>query len=187
MIEVNVEEKWCRVQPGVIRDDLNNYLKGFGLMYGPETSTANRAMIGGMVGNNSCGLHSIVWGSARDHLMEAKVLLSDGSTAVFKERDWSEIDSLQGLEGKIYQDLFSLLNNKERQQLIRNQFPAKEVVRRNTGYALDALLDMQPFSANGKPFNLCKLLAGSEGTLGFITELKLNLLPLPPKEIGVLS
>jgi len=186
MIEVNVEEKWCRVQPGVIRDDLNNYLKGFGLMYGPETSTANRAMIGGMVGNNSCGLHSIVWGSARDHLMEAKVLLSNGSTAVFKERDWSEIDSLQGLEGKIYQDLFSLLNNNDRQQLIRDQFPAKEVVRRNTGYALDALLDMQPFSANGKPFNLCKLLAGSEGTLGFITELKLNLLPLPPKEVGVL-
>ncbi|WP_037369404.1 FAD-binding and (Fe-S)-binding domain-containing protein [Sediminibacterium sp. C3] len=186
MIEVNVEEKWCRVQPGVIRDDLNSYLKGFGLMYGPETSTANRAMIGGMVGNNSCGLHSIVWGSARDHLIEAKVLLSDGSTAVFKERDWSEVDSMQGLEGKIYQDLFSLLNNNERQQLIRKQFPAKEVVRRNTGYALDALLDMQPFSANGAPFNLCKLLAGSEGTLGFITELKLNLLPLPPKEIGVL-
>lgn len=186
MIEVNVEEKWCRVQPGVIRDDLNSYLKGFGLMYGPETSTANRAMIGGMVGNNSCGLHSIVWGSARDHLIEAKVLLSDGSTAVFKERDWSEVDSMQGLEGKIYQDLFSLLNNNERQQLIRKQFPAKEVVRRNTGYALDALLDMQPFSANGAPFNLCKLLAGSEGTLGFITELKLNLLPLPPKKIGVL-
>ena len=186
MIEVNVEEKWCRVQPGVIRDDLNNYLKGFGLMYGPETSTANRAMIGGMVGNNSCGLHSIVWGSARDHLMEATVLLSDGSTAVFKERDWSEVDSMQGFEGKIYQDLFSLLNNNERQQLIREQFPAKEVVRRNTGYALDALLDMQPFSTKGTPFNLCKLLAGSEGTLGFITELKLNLLPLPPKEVGVL-
>ena len=186
MIEVNVEEKWCRVQPGVIRDDLNNYLKGFGLMYGPETSTANRAMIGGMVGNNSCGLHSIVWGSARDHLMEATVLLSDGSRAVFKERDWSEIDSLEGLEQKIYQQLFELLNHKERQQLIRDQFPAKEVVRRNTGYALDALLDMRPFSANGTPFNLCKLLAGSEGTLGFITELKLNLLPLPPKEVGVL-
>ncbi|WP_438946601.1 FAD-binding and (Fe-S)-binding domain-containing protein [Sediminibacterium sp.] len=186
MIEVNVEEKWCRVQPGVIRDDLNSYLKGFGLMYGPETSTANRAMIGGMVGNNSCGLHSIVWGSARDHLMEAKVLLSDGSTAVFKERDWSEIDAMQGLERAVYQRLFDLLNNKERQQLIREQFPAKEVVRRNTGYALDALLDMKPFTENGTAFNLCKLLAGSEGTLGFITELKLNLLPLPPKEVGVL-
>jgi len=186
MIEVNVEERWCRVQPGVIRDDLNSYLKGFGLMYGPETSTANRAMIGGMVGNNSCGLHSIVWGSARDHLLEAKVLLSDGSVAIFKEREEAEIATLQGLERNIYNGLFDLLNNSARQQLIREQFPAKEVVRRNTGYALDALLDMQPFTANGAPFNLCKLLAGSEGTLGFITELKLNLLPLPPKEVGVL-
>lgn len=186
MIEVNIEEKWCRVQPGVIRDDLNSYLKGFGLMYGPETSTANRAMIGGMIGNNSCGLHSIVWGSARDHLMEATVLLSDGSKAIFKERDWAEIDSLQGFEKHIYTGLFELLNNKERQQLIREQFPAKEVVRRNTGYALDALLDMQPFTEEGALFNFCKLLAGSEGTLGFITELKLNLLPLPPKEVGVL-
>lgn len=185
MIEVNIEERWCRVQPGVIRDDLNHYLKGFGLMYGPETSTANRAMIGGMVGNNSCGLHSIVWGSARDHLIEANVILSDGSTAVLKERDQAEIALLQGLEGSIYNSLFEMLNNKDRQQLIRDQFPAKEVVRRNTGYALDALLDMQPFNEDGSQFNLCKLLAGSEGTLAFITELKLNLLPLPPKEVGM--
>lgn len=185
MIEVNIEERWCRVQPGVIRDDLNHYLKGFGLMYGPETSTANRAMIGGMVGNNSCGLHSIVWGSARDHLIEANVILSDGSTAVLKESDQAEIASLQGLEGSIYNGLYEMLNNKDRQQLIRDQFPAKEVVRRNTGYALDALLDMQPFNAAGSQFNLCKLLAGSEGTLAFITELKLNLLPLPPKEVGM--
>jgi FAD/FMN-containing dehydrogenase len=77
IIEVNVADKWVRVQVGVIRDDLNSYLKGFGLMFGPETSTANRAMIGGMVGNNSCGLHSIVWGAARDHLLEANVVWSD--------------------------------------------------------------------------------------------------------------
>lgn len=185
MSEVNIEERWCRVQPGVIRDDLNHYLKGFGLMYGPETSTANRAMIGGMVGNNSCGLHSIVWGSARDHLVEATVILSDGSTVVLKERDQAEIASLKGLEGSIYNGLYEMLNNKDRQQLIRDQFPAKEVVRRNTGYALDALLEMQPFSRSGSQFNLCKLLAGSEGTLAFITELKLNLLPLPPKEVGM--
>ncbi|HQS24880.1 MAG: FAD-binding oxidoreductase [Sphingobacteriia bacterium 24-36-13] len=185
MIEVNIEERWCRVQPGVIRDDLNHYLKGFGLMYGPETSTANRAMIGGMVGNNSCGLHSIVWGSARDHLLEATVILSDGSTAVLKERDQAEIASLKGLERSIYNGLFEMLNSKERQQLIQDQFPAKEVVRRNTGYALDTLLDLQPFNSAGSQFNLCKLLAGSEGTLAFITELKLNLLPLPPKEVGM--
>jgi hypothetical protein len=92
---------------------------------------------------------------------------------------------LQGLEGSIYNGLYEMLNNKDRQQLIRDQFPAKEVVRRNTGYALDALLDMQPFNAAGSQFNLCKLLAGSEGTLAFITELKLNLLPLPPKEVGM--
>ncbi|MFN3300874.1 MAG: FAD-binding and (Fe-S)-binding domain-containing protein, partial [Sediminibacterium sp.] len=143
------------------------------------------AMIGGMVGNNSCGLHSIVWGSARDHLLEATVILSDGSTAVLKERDQAEIASLKGLEGSIYNGLFEVLNSKERQQLIQEQFPAKEVVRRNTGYALDAMLDMQPFNSAGSKFNLCKLLAGSEGTLAFITELKLNLLPLPPKEVGM--
>ncbi|OYW78950.1 MAG: FAD-binding oxidoreductase, partial [Sphingobacteriia bacterium 32-37-4] len=153
MIEVNIEERWCRVQPGVIRDDLNHYLKGFGLMYGPETSTANRAMIGGMVGNNSCGLHSIVWGSARDHLLEATVILSDGSTAVLKERDQAEIASLKGLEGSIYYGLLEMLKSKERQQLIQEQFPAKEVVRRNTGYALDTLLDLQPFNSAGSQFN----------------------------------
>jgi FAD/FMN-containing dehydrogenase/Fe-S oxidoreductase len=185
MIEVNIEERWCRVQPGVIRDDLNHYLKGFGLMYGPETSTANRAMIGGMVGNNSCGLHSIVWGSARDHLIEANVILSDGSTAVLKEVDLHKLNNAEGLENKIYQSLFKLLNDTGNQALIRQNLPSREVVRRNTGYALDALLDMQPFNAAGSQFNLCKLLAGSEGTLAFITELKLNLLPLPPKEVGM--
>src|ERR1019366_2744602 len=87
ILEVNVEEKWVRVQPGVIRDDLNHYLRGFGLMFGPETSTANRAMIGGMIGNNSCGLYSIVWGAVRDHLLETHVILSDGSEAVFKQED----------------------------------------------------------------------------------------------------
>lgn len=185
MIEVNIEERWCRVQPGVIRDDLNHYLKGFGLMYGPETSTANRAMIGGMVGNNSCGLHSIVWGSARDHLIEATVILSDGSTAVFKDIDLQDAIHSNGLEGNIYQSLFELLQQKQNQTLIHQNFPSKEVVRRNTGYALDALIEMHPFAENGSSFNLCKLLAGSEGTLAFITELKLNLLPLPPKEVGL--
>jgi len=187
IIEVNVAERWCRVQPGVIRDDLNHYLKGFELMYGPETSTANRAMIGGMVGNNSCGLHSIVWGSARDHLIEASVILSDGSTAVFNEVDLQDAIHSNGLEGSIYLSLLELLRHKHNQVLIQQNFPSKEVVRRNTGYALDALLDMQPFAENGSKFNLCKLLAGSEGTLAFITELKLNLLPLPPKEVGLIA
>ena len=84
IIELNKEEHWVRVQPGVIRDELNMYLKPYGLYFGPETSTANRAMMGGMVGNNSCGSNSIVYRSTREHLLEVKAFLSDGSEAVFK-------------------------------------------------------------------------------------------------------
>lgn len=87
ILEVNQAEKWVRVQPGVIRDDLNAYLKPYGLMFGPETSTSSRAMIGGMIGNNSCGLHSIIWGATRDNLLEVKALLSDGSEVFFANLD----------------------------------------------------------------------------------------------------
>lgn len=183
VLEVNKEEKWVRVQPGVIRDDLNHYLKPFGLMYGPETSTASRAMIGGMLGNNSCGLHSIVWGSARDHVLEVKAILSDGSEVQFGEEALTGHDA--GLKQAIYDQLCQLLGNEHHQHLIRKNFPAAKVHRRNTGYALDALLGMEPFTHGGSPFNLCKLLAGSEGTLAFITEIKLNLLDLPPSHTSV--
>ncbi len=83
ILELNAAEKWVRVQPGVIRDELNMFLKPHGLYFGPETSTANRAMIGGMVGNNSCGSNSVVYRSTREHLLEVKAILSDGSEAVF--------------------------------------------------------------------------------------------------------
>src|SRR5882724_3809112 len=83
ILEINPEEKWVRVQPGVIRDELNLALKEYDLFFGPETSTANRAMMGGMVGNNSCGSNSVIYGSTREHLLEVKALLSDGSEAVF--------------------------------------------------------------------------------------------------------
>lgn len=183
--ELNIAEKWVRVQPGVIRDDLNHYLRPFGLMYGPETSTASRAMIGGMLGNNSCGLHSIVWGSARDHILEAEVILADGSTALIKPRPLSAGTGNAYLDA-VQHGLLQLLSAADNQQQIRAHFPAPAVHRRNTGYALDSLLEMQPFSPEGSPFNLCKLLAGSEGTLAFVTELKLNLLDLPPRESALL-
>ncbi len=185
VLEVNKEEKWVRVQPGVIRDDLNHYLKSYGLMFGPETSTANRAMIGGMLGNNSCGLHSIVWGSARDHVLEVKALLSDGSEAVFCKEDIRNNKEDISFKGKVYSALDVLLSEKHNQELIRNNFPASKIHRRNTGYALDSLLAMRPYTDNGEMFNLCKLLAGSEGTLAFVTEAKLNLIDLPPKETAV--
>ena len=179
IIELNVEEAWVRVQPGVIRDDLNAFLQPFGLMFGPETSTASRAMIGGMLGNNSCGLHSIVWGAVRDHVLETTVLLSDGSRAIINNE--KSIDNNPFLI-QIMGDIHAILSNKDNQALIKNNFPKPTVVRRNTGYALDALLQMQPYTSEGEALNLCKLIAGSEGTLAFVTAIKLNLLPLPPVE-----
>jgi FAD/FMN-containing dehydrogenase/Fe-S oxidoreductase len=189
IIELNKEEHWVRVEPGVIRDELNLYLKPHGLFFGPETSTANRAMIGGMVGNNSCGSNSVVYRSTREHLLEVKALLSDGSEAEFKSLD---VDAFHqkcegdNLEASIYRSIRSLLSNYETQQEIRNEFPKKSVERRNTGYAVDVLLDSAPFVAGEPDFNFCKLIAGSEGTLAFITEIKVNVVPLPPKEAGLL-
>ena len=189
VLEFNKEEKWIRVQPGVIRDELNLFLKPHRLLFGPETSTANRAMIGGMVGNNSCGSNSVVYRSTREHLLEVKALLSDGSETEFKALNIDEFHAkCEGdtLEAKIYKTVRSLLSNYENQVEIRKEFPKKTVERRNTGYAVDILLESAPFTACGPDFNFCNLIAGSEGTLAFITEIKLNLVPLPPKEQGLL-
>src|SRR6478736_7017567 len=137
IIEVNKEENWVRVQPGVIRDELNMFLKPHGLFFGPETSTANRAMIGGMVGNNSCGSNSVVYRSTREHLLEVKALLSDGSEAHFKSLSIDEFhQKCEGdtLEANIYKKTRSLLSNYDAQVEIRNQFPKKSIERRNTGY-----------------------------------------------------
>ena len=90
--EINKKEGWVTVQPGVIRDELNMFLKPHGFLFGPETSTANRAMIGGMIGNNSCGSNSIVYGSTRDHLLSVKGFLSDGSEVEFKALSKKEFD-----------------------------------------------------------------------------------------------
>src|SRR5882724_7668560 len=135
IIELNAEEKWVRVQPGVIRDELNMFLKPYGLFFGPETSTANRAMMGGMVGNNSCGSNSIVYRSTREHLLEIKALLSDGSEAVFKALDIEEFHSKcdgNSLEADIYRSARSLLSNYDNQTEIRKEFPKQTVERRNT-------------------------------------------------------
>lgn len=189
ILEYNPKEKWVRVQPGVIRDVLNIFLKPFGLFFAPETSTANRAMIGGMAGNNSCGANSIIYGTTREHLLEVKAILSDGSEAVFKGLSTDTFHQKRGqnsLEGKLYDETYQLLNNSENQEEIHKEFPKKTVKRRNTGYALDSLLETAPFTPEGPDFNFCRLLAGSEGTLAFITELKLNLEPIPKGEKGLL-
>jgi FAD/FMN-containing dehydrogenase/Fe-S oxidoreductase len=183
IVELNVGEKWVRVQPGVIRDDLNAFLRPHGLMFGPETSTASRAMVGGMIGNNSSGLHSIVWGDTRQNLISADVILDDGSEVVFEKLEPSKLFnklSQKDREGEIYRAVNTLVSNPVHLQAIREGYPKKNITRRNTGYALDVLAD------TSQPFNLCSILAGSEGTLGIITEAKLQLRPLPAKEIGLL-
>ncbi|MFN8134519.1 MAG: FAD-binding oxidoreductase [Bacteroidales bacterium] len=185
IIELNEQEHWIRLQPGIVLDELNKMLEPKGLFFGPETSTSNRCMIGGMVGNNSCGSHSLVYGSTRDHLLEVKALLSDGSEVVFGNLTKTEFEqkcNLQTLEGAVYRNIRNILENPENQAEIESQFPDKSIHRRNTGYAIDLLLDNQPFTESGEEFNFCRLIAGSEGTLCFITEIKLNLVPLPPKE-----
>lgn len=185
VLEINVAEHWVRVQPGVVLDELNKMLEPYGLFFGPETSTSNRCMIGGMVGNNSCGSHSLVYGSTRDHTLELKAFLSDGSEVIFGELTKKEFEqkcSLKSLEGEIYRNINKILGTISNQAEIRAQFPDKSIHRRNTGYAIDLLLESEPFTIASEPFNFCKLIAGSEGTLCFITEIKLNLVPLPPKE-----
>jgi len=174
-----------RVQPGVVRNELNLFLKPHGLLFGPETSTANRAMIGGMVGNNSCGSNSIVYGSTRDHLVTARGFLSDGSEATFgplTAKDFTaKCNAPDSLETRIYRLVRDLLGNPGNRELIRDNYPKPEVTRRNTGYALDQLIDNAVFDpSSDKPFNLCRLLAGSEGTLFLGVEFELNVEPLPP-------
>jgi FAD/FMN-containing dehydrogenase/Fe-S oxidoreductase len=186
IIEINIEEMWASVEPGVVLDELNIELKKHGLFFGPETSTSNRCNLGGMVGNNACGSHSVIYGSTRDHLIGLKTLLSDGSEAEFGPLDKASFEEkclLQNLEGDIYRYVRELLNDKTNSKNIIDGFPDPSIPRRNTGYALDILLRNEVFDASSdQHFNFCKLLAGSEGTLAVTTEIKLNLVKLPPAE-----
>jgi len=223
ILEFNPEERWIRVEPGVILDELNQQVASSGLFFGPETSSSSRCMIGGMVGNNSCGSHSLVYGSTRDHLISVKALLSDGSEAEFSAVSPEGLKAkcdLQTLEGAIYRNITTILSDPANQANIRREYPDPAIHRRNTGYAIDLLLDTAPFTKDeGRgtwdvrgetwdvggetsprhhgttapyhhttkppsppPLNLCTLIAGSEGTLAFITEITLNLVPLPPTE-----
>ncbi len=190
ILELNKEEHWVRIQPGVVLDELNMYLQEHGLFFGPETSTASRCMLGGMLGNNSCGSHSIIYGSTRDHTLEVKCILSDGSEAVFKGLDKAEFENKckqDNLEGHIYKKLRDILSDEKNRKEIIKEYPNSKIHRRNTGYALDMLLDNQVFGNSDKAFNLSALLAGSEGTLAFTTEIKLNLVPVPPDHQAVVA
>ena len=242
ILEINAEERWARVQPGVVRDELNIALRPYGLFFSPETSTSNRCCIGGMFGNNSCGTHSLVYGSTRQHVVEATVVLTDGSVETLREVTIGELEERFGqhfwqrkehgsLIERIYAQLIGWFTDKATMQLIEENYPDRSLTRRSCGYAIDetfkkedlgrtkveggstkvegrcvaarvgskkddvlqtstlnlqtsegthrnSTLNLQPSS-----LNLCRLLAGSEGTLAFTTEMKVSLDPLPPREL----
>lgn len=206
ILSIDAATGTVRVQPGVVRDALNFYIKPHGLFFGPNTSTANRAMIGGMVGNNSCGSYSIVYGSTRDHVLEVKGFLSDGTPATFGAIDaqtFVQKCELQTLEGQVYRHLRDMLSEPATRAHIRATSPDPRIPRRNTGYALDLLLPFfggehvdenyaaavqtdSPALTNGQTLNLANLIAGSEGTLFFLTEITLHCDPLPPNTLALM-
>lgn len=190
IISVNTEMKTVTLQPGVIRDELNQYLKSYGLFFGPNTSTSNRCMIGGMVGNNSSGTTSIQYGTTRDKVLKLKTILSDGSEVIFEpltKEEFQAKTNLNSLEGEIYKKLYKALSPKEVQKEIRKEFPKPEIHRRNTGYAVDSLINTSVFGDFEDKINICNLLCGSEGTLAFTTEITLQLEPLPPIHTAMIA
>ena len=182
ILSVDQANKTAWVEPGVIRDELNLHLNSYKLFFGPETSTSNRCMIGGMVGNNACGARSVIYGSTREHVLEIKGFLADGNELSFGALTNAEfedkckgINVVSPLEQAIYVQAKEILSSATNRTLLDDNFPKKSIPRRNTGYALDLLADSMPFGDSNETFNFCKLIAGSEGTLFFSTAIKLNL------------
>jgi FAD/FMN-containing dehydrogenase/Fe-S oxidoreductase len=174
ILEMDLEARKVRVQPGIVLDVLNAELEKHGLMFAPDPATSSRATIGGMMGNNSAGTKSIIYGMTRDHVLECKVLLSDGTVVNFRELSSEEYKKKEhgadgnAREAELYRGFKSIIESNRTD--IKKSFP--NVMRRVQGYAFDA------FTGTGR-WNLCKLIIGSEGTLGLILESTLSLEPLP--------
>ena len=169
LLEVNAEERWVRVEPGIVLDELNAQLAPLGLRFAPDISTASRATIGGMMGNNSCGARSVIYGKTIDHVLEQTVLLSDGSIVHFREMPRRDTPTGDSLEAACYRVVLGLAD-AHRDEIDR-RYP--KILRRVGGYNLDEFADPT------KAVNLAKIMVGSEGTLGVVLEAKLKLVPLP--------
>jgi FAD/FMN-containing dehydrogenase/Fe-S oxidoreductase len=169
LLEVNPEQRWARVEPGIVLDELNAQLAPLGLRFAPDISTASRATIGGMMANNSCGARSVIFGKTIDHVLEQTVILSDGTIVHFREIPRSEVPSGDTLEAACYRTVLGLA--REHAAEIDRRYP--KILRRVGGYNLDEFVDLS------KPVNLARIMVGSEGTLGVVLEAKLNLVPLP--------
>jgi FAD/FMN-containing dehydrogenase/Fe-S oxidoreductase len=179
VLELNVEERWVKVQPGMVLDELNLFLKPHGLQFGPDPASSNRATMGGIVSNNSTGSHSIVYGMTADHVLSAEALLSDGTPVTFGALDGVQLTSKfgqQDLEGDIYREIWRI--SQEDAPAILAGTPRHW--RRCGGYNLDRFIDGPTFQVpRDSRFNLAKLICGAEGTLAAMTSITLNLVPLP--------
>jgi FAD/FMN-containing dehydrogenase/Fe-S oxidoreductase len=172
IVEFNAEERWVRVEPGIVLDELNAFLRPHGLRFAPDISTASRATIGGMMANNSAGARSVLYGKTIDHVIEQTVLLSDGSIMEFRALSPEELEAAcvgDSLAAECYRTVRRLA--REHAEEIGRRYP--KVLRRVGGYNLDEFVNPDA------PFNLAKIMVGSEGTLGVVLEAKLNLVPLP--------
>jgi FAD/FMN-containing dehydrogenase/Fe-S oxidoreductase len=172
ILEVNPTERWVRVEPGIVLDELNTHLGPYGLRFAPDVSTANRATIGGMIANNSSGARSILYGKTIDHVLELEVVLADGSLAHFRPLSNAELDEAsrgESLEARCYREVRRL--GRECAGEVDRRYP--KILRRVGGYNLDC------FVRSDAPCNLAKLIVGSEGTLAVVLEARLSLVPLP--------
>jgi len=171
IIEINTDEKWVRTQPGIVLDELNRQIKKYNLMFTPDPSTSNRGNVGGAIGNNSCGAHSIIWGKTSDNIIDIQAILSNGEHAKFgpiTEKEFNDLSMEESLEGKIYETLLSVTNDHRAE--IVDRYP--NIQRRVGGYNLDHL-------ASNESLNMAEFLVGSEGTLIAVTEAKLKLVDIP--------
>ena len=184
VLEVNAEELWARVQPGVVQDELNHHVAPLGLKFGPDTSTSNRATLGGMMGNNSGGSHSLAYGLTVDHVLEIHALLADGTEVVFGELTPAEFEAkcrVPGLEGQIYREVAAIRETYADE--IRARYPKQW--RRVAGYNLNELVGVgiRPHSYAGgggeRKFSMARLVVGSEGTLLSILDAKVRLVKRP--------
>ena len=185
IVEVNTEEQWVRLQPGIVLDELNIHLRPMGLQFGPDPASSNRAAMGGIVSNNSTGSHSIMYGMTADHVMEMDVILSDGSRTHFAPVDADRMEAFKGrsgLEGALYRDIAGLVADPANQAIIRQATPRHW--RRCGGYNLERMIEnggSYRYPQSDQRFNLSKLVCGAEGTFAVMTEIKLNLVKTPSK------
>jgi FAD/FMN-containing dehydrogenase/Fe-S oxidoreductase len=179
ILDIDAKARVARVQPGVVLDQFNRALAKENLLFGPEVSTSSRANLGGMIGNNSAGSRSIVYGKTIDHVRRLGVVLADGTPASFgpaSEKEWDQRTSLRSLEGMIYSELRRIARSNDAE--IRDRFP--HILRRVSGYNLDVFCNGNSASApRGHVVGLHELIVGSEGTLAVITEAEVGLLPRP--------